>query len=422
MTMRVAGYGSTRQEIHGTTDTLLAGLERAVDPDGNGAVDDAVRVALVGVNAPYAAFADSAEAQAVRGAGKLGTLVVAPGRQRGPGAAAERRRRLARRGPHRARGRARPRPAPACPRVDVTVGGRELAGAAVLAGAPPPGGEQLAGPVTSTDAGRAAARRRAGRPRRAGPRRGEPGRPRPPPRRAPAPAPSCSPTPATARSRCCPPAAPPRPSSGLTGEAAKAALEAKAGAKVAFGSVDRGGRERRAGGRGRRRGGRRRGGPRAVLLARPRLRRLAEARHPRRGRGGHERRPRHRHRRRRRARRRPRLPALAPAARGDARRAARGARPAAVRRGRRRARRRRCRSARSSSPAASDEVVGVRFALGAFDRGDPLPAARRIEPASRLVLELVDARRRASSRRSRRPTAPATCCPPSTPTASPTAR
>ena len=101
MTIRVAGYGAT-PEIHGTTDTLLAGLERAVDPDGDGAVDDAVRVALVGVNAPYAGFGDSPEAQAVRGAGKLGTLVVAPAGNEGPGAAAERRRRLAGRGPRRA--------------------------------------------------------------------------------------------------------------------------------------------------------------------------------------------------------------------------------------------------------------------------------------------------------------------------------
>ncbi len=83
MTIRVAGYGST-PEIHGTSDTLIAGLERAVDPDGDGAVDDAVRVALVGVNAPYAGFGDSPEAQAVRGAGKLGTLVVAPAGNEGP--------------------------------------------------------------------------------------------------------------------------------------------------------------------------------------------------------------------------------------------------------------------------------------------------------------------------------------------------
>jgi len=37
------------------------------------------------------------------------------------------------------------------------------------------------------------------------------------------------------------------------------------------------------------------------------------------------------------------------------------------------------------------DVVGVRFALGAFDRGDPLTTGTRIEPAARLDLELVDA-------------------------------
>ena len=43
-----------------------------------------MRVALVGVNAPYAGFGDSPEAQAARGAAKLGTLVVAPAGNEGP--------------------------------------------------------------------------------------------------------------------------------------------------------------------------------------------------------------------------------------------------------------------------------------------------------------------------------------------------
>jgi len=38
-----------------------------------------------------------------------------------------------------------------------------------------------------------------------------------------------------------------------------------------------------------------------------------------------------------------------------------------------------------------DTVVGVRFALGAFDRGDPLAGGSRLEPAARLDLELIDA-------------------------------
>ena len=150
LTIRVAGYTSARPEIHATTDTLLAGLERAVDPDGDGAVDDAVRVALVGVNAPYAAFADSAEAQAVRGAGRLGTLVVAPagneGRARPPngvvGSPGAARAALAAGATEAGAG---------VPRVTVTIGERELAGAAVLGGALPGGSQRLAGPVTGTD-------------------------------------------------------------------------------------------------------------------------------------------------------------------------------------------------------------------------------------------------------------------------------
>jgi len=37
------------------------------------------------------------------------------------------------------------------------------------------------------------------------------------------------------------------------------------------------------------------------------------------------------------------------------------------------------------------EVVGVKFALGAFDRGDPLAAGTTIQPATRLELELLAA-------------------------------
>jgi hypothetical protein len=37
------------------------------------------------------------------------------------------------------------------------------------------------------------------------------------------------------------------------------------------------------------------------------------------------------------------------------------------------------------------EVAGVRFALGAFDRGDPLRAGTAFQPVERLELELVRA-------------------------------
>lgn len=70
----------------GRSDVLLEGIERAVDPDGDGAVDDAADVALAAVVEPYASFADAPEARAVAGALELGTLVVAPVGNDGPGA------------------------------------------------------------------------------------------------------------------------------------------------------------------------------------------------------------------------------------------------------------------------------------------------------------------------------------------------
>jgi hypothetical protein len=82
LSIRVAGLrrdpetGGTVE--YGTTDELIEGLERTVDPDGDGAVDDGVPVALVGVSSPYSGFAESPEAEAVTGATRLGTLVVAP--------------------------------------------------------------------------------------------------------------------------------------------------------------------------------------------------------------------------------------------------------------------------------------------------------------------------------------------------------
>ena len=63
--------------VMGRADGLIAGFERAVDPDADGDVEDAAAVALAAVVAPYAAFADSPEARAVAGATRLGTLVVA---------------------------------------------------------------------------------------------------------------------------------------------------------------------------------------------------------------------------------------------------------------------------------------------------------------------------------------------------------
>jgi minor extracellular serine protease Vpr len=70
--------------VYARTDQLIAGLERAVDPNLDGDAHDAARIALIGVAASYAAFADSPEAQAARGALRLDTLVVAPAGNDGP--------------------------------------------------------------------------------------------------------------------------------------------------------------------------------------------------------------------------------------------------------------------------------------------------------------------------------------------------
>ena len=79
--IRVAGWQQASdgsELVYGRSDQLIAGLERAVDPNGDGDEHDAARVALVGVVEPYAAFTDGPEAQAVQGALDLNTLVVAP--------------------------------------------------------------------------------------------------------------------------------------------------------------------------------------------------------------------------------------------------------------------------------------------------------------------------------------------------------
>ena len=79
--IRVAGWqpdAEGRSVVYARTDQLIAGLDRAVDPDGDGDAHDAARIALVGVAEPFASFADSPESRAVAGALALDTLVVAP--------------------------------------------------------------------------------------------------------------------------------------------------------------------------------------------------------------------------------------------------------------------------------------------------------------------------------------------------------
>src|SRR5919201_1529993 len=71
--------------VYSRTDQLIAGLERAVDPNQDGDAHDAARIALVGVDAPYAAFADAPDERAVEGALDLDTLVVGAAGNDGPG-------------------------------------------------------------------------------------------------------------------------------------------------------------------------------------------------------------------------------------------------------------------------------------------------------------------------------------------------
>jgi subtilisin family serine protease len=85
--IRVAGWQQDARgewAVFGRTDQLVAGLERAVDPNGDGDAHDAARIALVGLTEPYAAFAGGPAARAAAGALRLDTLVVAPAGNDGP--------------------------------------------------------------------------------------------------------------------------------------------------------------------------------------------------------------------------------------------------------------------------------------------------------------------------------------------------
>jgi subtilisin family serine protease len=85
--IRVAGWqrdASAQWAVYGRTDQLLAGIERAVDPNDDGDAHDAARIALVGVAEPFAGFTDGPLARAAAGALRLDTLVVAPSGNDGP--------------------------------------------------------------------------------------------------------------------------------------------------------------------------------------------------------------------------------------------------------------------------------------------------------------------------------------------------
>jgi subtilisin family serine protease len=79
--IRVVGWQADAEggyTVYSRTDQLIAGLETAVDPNGDGDVLDAARVALVGAVEPYASFPDGPLARAVTGATVLDVLVVSP--------------------------------------------------------------------------------------------------------------------------------------------------------------------------------------------------------------------------------------------------------------------------------------------------------------------------------------------------------
>ena len=85
--VRVAGWQRDSRgsfAVYSRTDQLVAGLERAVDPNDDGDTHDAARIALLGVAEPFGAFEDSPAAQAVTGALRHDTLVVAPAGNDGP--------------------------------------------------------------------------------------------------------------------------------------------------------------------------------------------------------------------------------------------------------------------------------------------------------------------------------------------------
>ena len=85
--IRVAGWQPSADgdfAVYARTDQLLAGLERAVDPDDDGDVLDAARIAVVGVTEPFASFEDGPVALAVAGAARLDMLVVVPAGNEGP--------------------------------------------------------------------------------------------------------------------------------------------------------------------------------------------------------------------------------------------------------------------------------------------------------------------------------------------------
>ncbi|HEY1479627.1 MAG TPA: S8 family serine peptidase, partial [Gaiellales bacterium] len=73
-----------RGVLVGSTSSLLAGIDRALDPNGDGNLSDHAQVIVAPVSEPFAAFGDTPEALAADGAAKAGALVVAAAGNDGP--------------------------------------------------------------------------------------------------------------------------------------------------------------------------------------------------------------------------------------------------------------------------------------------------------------------------------------------------
>jgi subtilisin family serine protease len=79
--VRVGGWQPNSEggySVYSRTDQILAGLEAAVDPNDDGDVHDAARIALIGMVEPYAAFADGPLPRGIEGAAELDMLTVVP--------------------------------------------------------------------------------------------------------------------------------------------------------------------------------------------------------------------------------------------------------------------------------------------------------------------------------------------------------
>ena len=79
--VRVGGWQPNSEggySVYSRTDQILAGLEAAVDPNDDGDVHDAARIALIGMVEPYAAFADGPLPRGIAGAADLDMLTDVP--------------------------------------------------------------------------------------------------------------------------------------------------------------------------------------------------------------------------------------------------------------------------------------------------------------------------------------------------------